>query len=199
VSDSHSLSVYGIVLAAGASSRFGSPKQCAALGGEALISRAIGAATAVLGPAIRVVLGAHAAEIAPLLDLQAEQIAFNRHWTAGIASSIRAGIASLPHTCAGAVLLLADQPYVSAAGVGRLISAWRHAPEHIIASRYGAVIGAPCLFPRWCFHDLEALEGDQGARALLSCLRKHLVFVEHPEAGIDIDTPQQLAEQQAFD
>lgn len=195
MSEQTSASLYAIVLAAGASTRFGSPKQCARLGGETLIRRAIAAATGVVGPAIRVVLGAHAADIAATLDLQADQTAINTHWAEGIASSIRLGIRRLPGDCAGALLLLADQPYVTGTSLGRLINTWRSAPEHIVALSFGAVIGAPCLFPRWCFSELEALQGDQGARGVLAQHPARLLTVNHPEAGIDIDTPQQLAEQ----
>jgi molybdenum cofactor cytidylyltransferase len=198
VSKGESPSVYAIVLAAGASTRFGSPKQCAQLGGETLIRRAISAATEAVGPAIRVVLGAHAAAITATLDLQEDQIVLNTEWSEGMASSIRLGVARLPATCAGTVFLLADQPYVNGVSLGRLISAWRDAPEYIVASRFGSVIGAPCLFPRWCFGELSALQGDQGARSVLERHSEWVLAADHPEAGIDIDTPQQLAEQQAL-
>jgi molybdenum cofactor cytidylyltransferase len=190
--------VYAIVLAAGASTRFGSPKQCAQLGSETLIRRAISAAIEAVGPAIRVVLGAHAADIAATLDLQADQLAINAHWAEGMASSIRLGVARLPAGCAGAMCLLADQPYVSGKSLRHLITTWRSAPEHIVASSFGAVIGAPCLFPRWCFSELMALQGDLGARGVMARHSARVLTVHHPEAAIDIDTPQQLAEQQAL-
>jgi molybdenum cofactor cytidylyltransferase len=198
VSEGESPSVYAIVLAAGASTRFGSPKQCAQLGGETLLRRAIAAAGDAVGPAIRVVLGAHAAAIANTLDLRADQVTTNKHWVEGIASSIRLGIASLPAGCEAAVCVLADQPYITGASLGRLISAWRRARESIVAACFGSVIGAPCLFPRWCFRELEALQGDKGAQGLLTRHAGRVLTVHLPEAAIDIDTPLQLAEQQAL-
>jgi molybdenum cofactor cytidylyltransferase len=198
VSEGVSPSVHVIVLAAGASARFGSPKQSATLGGETLLRRAIHTATEVVGPAIRVVLGANAADIVATLDLQEDQLVINPQWAEGMASSIRQGVAHLPATCAGAVCLLADQPYVTGVSLGRLIETWRDAPDHIVASRFGAVIGAPCLFPRWCFAELKALQGDQGARGVLERHADRVLAVDHPEAGIDIDTPEQLAEQEAI-
>lgn len=198
MSEDASPSVYAIVLAAGASTRFGSPKQFAQLGSETLIRRAITAAIEAVGPAIRVVLGAQAADIAATLDLQADQIAINAHWAEGMASSIRLGVARLPAGCAGAMCLLADQPYVSGKSLGRVLTTWRSAPEHIVASSFGAVIGAPCVFPRWCFDELMALQGDLGARGVMARHSGRVLTVHHPEAGIDIDTPQQFAEQQAL-
>jgi molybdenum cofactor cytidylyltransferase len=64
----------------------------------------------------------------------------------------------------------------------------------MVASSFGAVIGAPCLFPRWCFGELAALQDDQGARRVSARHAMRVLAVDHPEAGIDMDTPQQLAE-----
>lgn len=197
MSRTESASLYAIVLAAGAATRFGSPKQCAQLGGVTLIQRAVTAATGAVGPSIRVVLGAHAAEIAATLDLPADQVLINTHWAEGIASSIRLAVAHLPASCQGALILLADQPYVTGPSLQRLITLWRSAPDHIVASSYHAVIGAPCLFPRWCFGELSELAGDAGAQKLLARHFERVRTMLHPEAGIDIDTPAQLAEQRA--
>jgi len=198
VSTDESLSVYAIVLAAGASTRFGSPKQFARLGGETLIRRAIAAATEAVGPAIRVILGAHAAEIAATLDLPAEQVAINAHWAEGIASSIRIGVTGLPPSCQGVLCLLADQPYVTGVSLGRIINAWRSTPESIVASSFESVIGAPCLFPRWCFREMVALQGDKGAQGLLARYAGRVQTMHLAEAAIDIDTRLQLAEQEAL-
>lgn len=196
MSDPESTSVCAIVLAAGGSRRFGGPKQIAQLDGESLVLRAVRAASAAVGPNLRVVLGACAAEIAATLDLPSDQMVVNADWAEGMASSIRVGIAHVPARCAAALILLADQPHVSGASLARLIAAWGSDPERVIASRNGPVTGAPCLFPRVYFSELQQLEGDRGAQELL---RKHAAWVlpvDHPEAAIDIDTPQQLAEQQ---
>ena len=198
MNDRKLLPVHALVLAAGASTRFGSPKQIARLGGATLLQRAINAATEAVGPAIHVILGAHATPIAEMLDLNADQIALNTRWAEGLASSIRLGIERLPADCAGALLVLADQPFVTGASLARLISLWRAASEPIVASSYGAVIGAPCLFPRWAFDELDALVGDQGARAVIARHQAHVRVVPHPEAAVDIDTPQQLSKQQAL-
>ncbi len=86
--------LHAIVLAAGASSRFGSPKQLLRLDGELLLHRVIGCASEVASSAVTVVLGAHAAEIAVALPPVTLQV--NREWREGIASSIRIAVRALP-------------------------------------------------------------------------------------------------------
>jgi len=182
------------VLAAGASRRFGSPKQLVQFERKPLIQRVIAGATELAGSAVTVVLGAYAAEIAATLAPGTAGIIVNREWQEGIASSIRAAVARLPGACDGVLLLLADQPLVGSHSLGRLAAAWRRQPRSIIASRYRAVTGVPAIFPRWCFSDLAALRGDQGARLVLRRYPDHVVRLAHPEAEVDIDYPEDLLE-----
>lgn len=184
--------LHAIVLAAGASSRFGSPKQLVRFQRQPLIQRVIAGATELAGGAVSVVLGAYAAEIAATLPPASVSIIVNREWQEGIASSIRTAVARLPGACDGVLLLLADQPLVGSHSLNRLAAAWRRQPRSIIASRYGAVTGVPAIFPRWCFSDLAALRGDQGARILLRRYADHVVRLAHPEAEVDIDYPEDL-------
>jgi molybdenum cofactor cytidylyltransferase len=184
--------LHAIVLAAGASSRFGSPKQLVRFERQPLIQRVIAGATELAGAAVTVVLGAYAAEIAAMLPPGNAGIIVNREWQEGIASSIRAAVARLPGACDGVLLLLADQPLVGSHSLNRLAAAWRRQPRSIVASRYRAVTGVPAIFPRWCFSDLTALRGDQGARMLLRRYADHVVRLAHPEAEVDIDYPEDL-------
>jgi CTP:molybdopterin cytidylyltransferase MocA len=187
-------SLHAIVLAAGASRRFGSPKQLVRFEGQLLIQRVIAAATELAGSAVTVVLGAHAAEVASNLPPGTASIVINRGWQEGIGSSIRLAVSRLPGACDGVLVMLGDQPMVGSASLNRLAAAWRRQPRSIIASRYAAVTGVPAIFPRWCFNDLAALRGDQGARVLLSRYGDHVVRLSHPEAAVDIDYPEDLLE-----
>jgi molybdenum cofactor cytidylyltransferase len=184
--------LHAIVLAAGASRRFGSPKQLVRYERQPLIQRVIAGATELAGSAVSVVLGAYAAEIASTLPPGSASIIINRDWQEGIASSIRAAVTRLPGACDGALLLLADQPLVGSHSLNRLAAVWRRQPRSIIASRYGAVTGVPAIFPRWCFSDLASLRGDQGARILLRRYADHVVRLANPEAEVDIDYPEDL-------
>jgi len=186
--------LHAIVLAAGASSRFGSPKQLVRFERQPLIQRVIAAATELAGAAVTVVLGAYAAEIAASLPPGSASVIVNRHWQEGIGSSIRVAVARLPGACDGVLLLLADQPLVGSHSLNRLAAAWRRQPRSIVASRYRAVTGVPAIFPRWCFSDLGALRGDHGARILLRRYADHVVLLAHPEAEVDIDYPEDLLE-----
>jgi molybdenum cofactor cytidylyltransferase len=184
--------LHAIVLAAGASSRFGSAKQLVRVGGRPLLHTAVARAADVAGTAVSVVLGARAAELTPLLTHSAASVVINRSWREGIASSIRAGVARLPPSCTAVLLLLVDQAAVTGEDLKRLVGAWRRQPEHIVAARYGTTTGVPAIFPRSSFSDLQALRGDMGARALLQRNPDRVVRVPMPSAALDIDTPEDL-------
>ena len=178
-----------IVLAAGASTRYGSPKQIAPVLGEPLLPLVLSRATAVAGHAVTVVLGAHAAEIAPALGSSPVSLVVNREWGEGLAASIRAGVLSLPGSCAAALLLLADQAAVTSADLQRLTDMWRRSPRAIVAAQYGGGHGVPAIFPRSEFPALLRLRGEQGAEAILRSPTIELIGVPMPSAATDINRP----------
>jgi molybdenum cofactor cytidylyltransferase len=184
--------LYAIVLAAGASSRFGSPKQLVRVNGRPLMHTVVSRAVEVAGHSTLVVLGANAAELAPLLGHSPVTVVINRDWAEGLASSIRAGVARLPGFCTGVMLVLADQPAVTAEDLRRLAGTWRRQPEYIVAAQYGATLGAPAIFPSTSFRDLSGLRGDRGASALFHRNPDRVVRVPMESASLDIDTPEDL-------
>jgi molybdenum cofactor cytidylyltransferase len=184
--------LYAIVLAAGASTRFGSAKQLVRIAGRPLLHNTVSHAVAVAGSAVIVVLGARAAELAPLLTHSPASVVINREWSEGIGSSIRAGIARVPAACTGVMLVLADQAAVTADDLRRLANAWRRQPEYVAAAVYESTIGVPAVFPRSRFPELAELRGDIGARMLLQRNPDRLVRVPMERAALDIDTPEDL-------
>jgi molybdenum cofactor cytidylyltransferase len=184
--------LHAIVLAAGASSRFGSAKQLVRVAGRPLLHTAVARAAEVAGTAVMVVLGAHAAELTPLLTHSQASVLINRDWREGMASSIRTGVARLPSSCTAVLLTLVDQAAVTAEDLKRLVSAWRRQPDYIAAARYGTTTGVPAIFPRSTFSDLQSLRGDVGARVLLQRNPDRVVRVPMASAAIDIDTPEDL-------
>jgi molybdenum cofactor cytidylyltransferase len=191
-SSTRSDGLYSIVLAAGASTRFGSPKQLVRVAGRPLLHTAVTRAAEVTGNALIVVLGSGAAQLAPLLKHSPGAVVINQVWREGLASSIRAGVARLPAACSAVMLLLADQPSVTADDLRRLAGSWRKQPQHIAAALYGGSCGAPAIFPRSSFRALSELRGDSGAQALLMRDPDRVVRVPMPSAAIDVDTPEDL-------
>ncbi len=184
--------LYAIVLAAGAASRFGSAKQLVRIAGRPLLHTTVSRAVEVAGAATIVVLGAYAAELAPLLTHTPASVAVNRDWREGIASSIRTGIAHLPPACTGVMLVLADQIAVTAQDLQRLATVWRRQPDYIAAALYAGTSGVPAIFPRSRFRELAELRGDVGARTLLHRNPDRVVRVPMESAAVDIDTPEDL-------
>jgi len=184
--------LHAIVLAAGASTRFGSAKQLVRVSGRPLLHTAVARAVDVVGSGVIVVLGAQAAELAPLLKHSTASIMVNRDWREGLASSIRTGVSRLPSSCSAVLVILADQAAVTAEDLKRLAGAWRRQPDYIAAARYGTTTGVPAIFPRSTFSDLLTLRGDVGARAVLQRNPDRVVRVPMASAAIDIDTPEDL-------
>jgi molybdenum cofactor cytidylyltransferase len=184
--------VHVVVLAAGASTRFGSAKQLIRVNGRPLMLSAVSRAVELAGHSVTVVLGSQAAELAPLLRHSPASVAVNREWSEGIASSIRAGVAHTPPTADGILIALADQAAVSTEDLRRLAGLWRRDPASIVVAQYAGTIGVPAIFPRWCFRELTELRGDRGAQVLLQRHVDRLVRVPMPSAELDIDRPEDL-------
>jgi CTP:molybdopterin cytidylyltransferase MocA len=141
---------------------------------------------------VTVVLGADIERLEPLVRDASATVAFNPDHAQGIASSIRVGLAQAPCDARGALIALADQVAVTADDLRRLVSRWEQQPDHIVAALYDGTIGVPAIFPADLFPELAELQGDRGARALLSHYRERVIGVPMPSAAQDIDTPGDL-------
>jgi molybdenum cofactor cytidylyltransferase len=192
MSSDHEPGLHALVLAAGSASRFGSPKQLVRIGGQPMLHRAVSQATEVVGHAVTVVLGAYADQLAPLLKHTSASVLINRHWEEGMASSLRAGVASLPGSCDGVLVVLADQVSVTTFDLKRLATAWKRQPEWLIAATYDGHVGAPAIFPRSSFPAFSDLRGDAGARSILQRHIDRCLRIPMPNAAIDIDRPEDL-------
>ena len=187
----HTGNIGVIILAAGASSRLGTPKQLLFYYGNTLVQHACEAAINANAGAVTVVLGANAGLIQEALNNNAAHTVINTGWQEGIASSIRHGIKTftqLNPLAEAVVLLLADQPYVTTASLKHLITTYQATGKHIVASAYGDSFGTPALFHKNIFPELLQLTGDAGAKSII---RRHLnegAFIPFPEGNIDVDT-----------
>lgn len=186
------MSVHGaVLLAAGGSTRLGTAKQLICIDGEPLVRRAARMALASSPLELVVVRGAESAIDAALADLPL-RIVDCANWREGMAAALRTGVSSLNPGCAGALVLLCDQPDLDAAHLERLLAAWRARPLAAVATRYAGVRGVPALLPRAWFEAIAQLAGDVGARRLLRSADADVIEVDAPALERDLDGPGDL-------
>jgi nicotine blue oxidoreductase len=182
--------VAGLVLAAGAGRRLGTPKAPVEVGGQRLVDRAVAALRLGGCEPVVVVLGA------VNLEVQGAHVVTNDDWATGMGSSLRLGLATLREVGATAVVLtLVDTPGVNGSVVDRLLVACAAGADVAVAT-YDGEPRTPVLLTRGHWPEVaEMAVGDVGARAFL---RAHPHLVRHVECGDvgtsdDVDTPEDLA------
>ena len=187
--------VGAVVLAAGASTRLGTPKQLLVHEGEPLVRRAARAALAAGASPVIVVLGAESERVRVALDgLAGVELLLNERWTDGLASSLTAGVrALLAAAPIDAVLVtLTDQPLVGVTELTSIIARFTDA-HRIVAAEYAGVVGVPAVVAREHVDALLGLSGDRGAGAWLRSQGDRVVRVPMPAAAMDVDTPSDAA------
>jgi molybdenum cofactor cytidylyltransferase len=178
------VSIAGIVLAAGSSSRLGRPKQTVMLGGETLVERAVRVAQeAGLSPVIVVIADA---TLMDGLQQMGATVLFNEKAFEGMASSIRLGVSRVKDlNASGVVLMTCDQFEMQSEHLRVLCDQ----SERVAGSGYAGKRGIPAYFPASVFDGLLQLHGDVGARELLQTAR----VVVDESLAFDIDTEEDLA------
>uniref|UniRef100_A0A7V5CSV8 Nucleotidyltransferase family protein n=1 Tax=Acidobacterium capsulatum TaxID=33075 RepID=A0A7V5CSV8_9BACT len=186
-----------ILLAAGSSSRLGQPKQLVRHQGQSLLRRTASLALASGASPVIVVLGNSAPQLRPELEGLSVSVVENPDWATGMASSLRCGLAQLLRqapAAPAALLLVCDQPHLQAVHLRQLWQQYQASNQVVAAQQADGHPGVPAIFPACCFPQLAALQGDQGARALLRQLPpSELQTISMPEALADLDTPADLA------
>lgn len=180
-----------IILAAGASTRLGSPKQQLIYKGKTLLQHAIDVALDSSCSPVIVVLGAHSMVISPEIPSERVAVIQNPDWEEGMASSIRAGITALQQKAPEAtevIFMVCDQPYVDTAHLNNLVRQRLDTGKGIIASYYNDTMGVPVLFDRSFFPALLSLKGEEGAKKLLYRYEQEVAAVPFPQGSVDIDT-----------
>ncbi len=175
--------IAAVVLAAGASTRLGEPKQLVKLGGETLLERAVRTAREAGCSPVVAVLGAAAELIAEQCDLSDAVVVVNELWDEGMGSSLRVGLGAVGGA-EGVVLMTCDQPAVTAAHLRALMDS-----GGVTASAYAGRRGVPAYFPASAFAGLLELKGDRGARDLL----RMAAAIELVDGEVDVDTAEDLA------
>jgi len=184
--------IAGLLLASGASRRFGADKLLAPLDGRPVVRWSAEALVGAVDELV-VVVREDASQVRAALAGLPIRWSVNREADRGMSSAIRAGIAALPMHAEAAIVALGDQPLVDRHVVARLVDRWRAHRARAVQPRYDDGPGHPVLFDATLFPALSALEGDVGARAVLDALGDALdVVAIAGTRPIDIDTPETL-------
>lgn len=188
------MSVAGVLLAAGAGRRMGGPKALVELDGEPLVRRGVRLLAEAGCDPVLVVVGAAAGQVALLCD--GADVVVATEWATGMGASLRAGLVALAGTTAtSAVVVLVDQPFVTAEAIRRLVGASAGGAVAAVAT-YDGHQRNPVLIDRSVWSGVaEAAVGDAGARGWLRAHPELVHRVDCSDAGSpeDLDTPLDLA------
>ena len=172
--------IAGVVLAAGAATRFGAPKQ------ELLLPRVLERVAASPVDEIVVVEGAYALSDSVLQGIaRPSRLVSCLHWQRGPGASLRCGLEALDADVDAAVVVLADGPYLAPASVGRVLESWREEGGAVVAASYRGVRGHPLVVARAAWDEIP----DDGLRGIAP----RLVPCDDLGAPGDVDTPADLS------
>jgi molybdenum cofactor cytidylyltransferase len=185
-----------VILAAGASTRLGRPKQLLPWQGKTLLQHAVQCALTITTQPV-VVTGSNADQLVAGLNQNQVQIVFNPEWQQGIASSIHCGLQALLNrtpTPDQVIFMVCDQPFVTAELLLELINERQNTHKTIVASAYGGTLGIPALFAAEMFPQLLDLDGDTGAKKVIMGHMEDVASVPFPQGDFDIDTVKEYEE-----
>ncbi len=181
--------IAAVVLAAGASRRYGEHKLLLPLQGKPLIRRTVEQLLASQVDEVVVVLGREAEAVRRALDELPARCVVNPDFQEGMSTSLRAGIEALGLEVEAALIVLADQPSVGPAILDRLIESYQSTGKSIVVPSYQGERGNPVLFAASLFAEISQVQGDQGARALISRESERVAVVPFAfPAPRDVDT-----------
>jgi molybdenum cofactor cytidylyltransferase len=185
--------IAGLILAAGESSRMGTPKATLAYRGRTFLERIVQTLREGGLDRLLVVLGHQAEDVQRQVKIEPAQVVINPDYRSGQTSSFQAGLRALLADDLGAVLLcLVDHPAVCAETVRRIVAAFRQSSAPVVIPTYHGRRGHPVLIARQVFEELLALPCDAGADSVVRKYRPATQFVEVEDEGIimDVDDPE---------
>jgi molybdenum cofactor cytidylyltransferase len=185
--------VSGLVLAAGASTRLGQPKQLLPMGPTTLLGWVLTEARAATAlDEVIVVLGGAAAEVRQRVDLAGVKVVENPEFGEGCAASYRTGLAVVDRRAEAVAVLLGDQPGADRSVIDTVVEGWRRTRDRIVLASYRGREGHPLVFAQPLFDRLAALQGDKAAWKIVDAHRDWIgtVPMDRP-APRDINTWQE--------
>jgi molybdenum cofactor cytidylyltransferase len=184
----------GIILAAGASTRFGRPKQLLRLKGRYLIEWVLEAALNARLKRVILVLGYAHQKIQQMLGKKLRhpklQIEVNPHYQDGQSGSLQHGLSCVSDTYPAVMFLLADQPFVDAVTLNSLLEQFWSTDKDICVPTFAGRIGNPCIFGNRFYPQIMQISGDIGARRIIHANPEQVqkVQLQNPHFFLDVDT-----------
>jgi molybdenum cofactor cytidylyltransferase len=182
-----------IILAAGSSSRMGQSKQLMKIGQQPLLAKAVETALDTGLKKIAVVLGANAEAHKKIIEQYPVDIVKNSGWSAGIGSSLKAGVDHLINAMSSidrVIIMVCDQPLLTSKHLKALIEEQAKSEKHIVASAYGDTLGTPALFDKKYFGQLLSLNDEDGAKKIIQTNNDDVSSIPFSQGQIDLDTPE---------
>jgi molybdenum cofactor cytidylyltransferase len=182
-----------VLLAAGNSSRMGTPKQALDIGGQTLLNHAVSCALTSQIPNVVVVFGAHLTDTQHLIqDLRVIPVV-NPNWQLGMGSSLKAGVSKaieINPMLEGVMIMVCDQPKVTVTHINEMGRIHIIKRPLAVASEYNGIVGVPVLFDRSVFSDLLKVDNQSGAKEVLRKIKSEIITLPLAGGEIDLDTPE---------
>ena len=177
-----------LILAAGSSTRMGVAKQLLPIGKTTLLGVTIECAIQSNANKVCCVLGANVEVIQQSISKYNIEPIFNPNYKTGLSSSIVSGIQHLTNqNFDGLLILLGDQPLITAKYLNKMIDTFKNHDGKIVASKYNNTLGVPTIIPNRYYNQLLKLKGDKGAKDFLNTNTKEIIPLENINL-MDIDT-----------
>jgi len=188
--------VAAVILAAGESKRMGEPKQLLPVSGQSMVTRVTEVVCAADLAQVVVVIGAHAQAVAQAVAGLPVEMVRNDRWPEGMTSSLHAGLHALRSEIKATLVVLADQPWLTAELIRAIVDCYHTTGAPVVAPFYQGQRGRPVLFDRSLFPELLAARDDESRREIIARHRDQIarVEVEDPALFRDIDTRQDYQE-----
>ncbi len=197
--------IAGVILAAGASRRLGTPKQLITWRGKHLIERVLDVALRSRLDSIVLVLGHESETILEILGDRIRheriEVAINHEHRVGMSGSLRLGLSLVQETHPSVMFLLGDQPFVNSDAIDLLLKRFLSSEKEICVPVHRGKRGNPTIFSRKYYRLMMDIKGDVGAREIIRTHPEDVLQVEmdNPLSFFDVDTRADLEILQAMD
>lgn len=182
-----------LLLAAGASSRMGQPKQLLPWGNQTLIEYQIQTLLKTSNP-VNLVIGSNSDLILPVIEKYPVNIFINTDWESGMGSSISFGIREINQKFSdadGVLITLLDQPLLTASYFQKMLDAFQSGSQKILSScSASGWTGVPVLFDQCYFKELTGLKKEEGAKKIVKRHEENVILLDGGELLEDMDTPE---------